>query len=493
MDQVQAATLVAMLKAPNSYSRRRPDRLRQRRNLILSMMAEHDLLTEDQHQLAVSEPLNWSQQMDRDSQNAFFLDYVTFELRSRFGNRFLTACAQVHTTLDLSAQQAAQQAVATILPNVDDRLEFPAYQTIPFHERQVYPQAAFVAIDVEDNGILAWVGGRDYAASPFNATGGRPLALRQPGSAFKTFAYALAMTRGISPETVLLDAPITITDPQNQLWSPNNYDGIYHGPMILKQMMVKSLNSMAVRLINDYDTLTPEAFATLARACGISTELPPHPSLPLGTVEVTPLEMASAYSVFAREGRQIGSPYAIRKVLDRTGRILFTDYRPQGPSVSAMDSVSCFYTVDALREVVRSGTAKRIRSLVPHGEIIGKTGTSSDYRDAWFVGVTPRVVCSVWVGFDDNRSMSVPETGQVIVGGNSAALMAGHFWQRYPEALEGHFWEPPSEAVIWFQVNPQTGEPDGLNPDAVSVPYVLRSYLAQTTDQPSIAGKEFNQ
>jgi penicillin-binding protein 1A len=348
-----------------------------------------------------------------------------------------------------------------------------------------YPQCAFVALDQTDNAILAWSGGRDYTAAPFNNQGGRLVARRQPGSAFKTFAYALAMENGMAPDQILTDEPITLLDDQGNWWTPDNYASQFYGPTILKQMLVKSLNSMAVRLVNEY--LGTEALAALALNSGITTPLPPLPSLVLGTVEVTPLEMGAAYGTFGRQGQSAGPPFAIRCITDTKGD---TVYRHATATAQAViNPVSAFLVLDALKAVINQGTAKRIRQQVNFSDLAGKTGTSAAYRDAWFIGLTPRVSTSAWIGYDNDQPLTNPHSGRSLGGGTSAAVLTGAFWQHYPEALSDNFWTLPAEALLSFKVDPRTGEPDALNPAAVDIPYVLRSYLAATPDNAS-DGKE---
>ena len=472
LTMAQAATLVAMLKAPNIYSRRNAARLKDRRDLVLGLIAEKGDLEENEYRHLMAQDLAWNPG-NSGSQMPFFLDYVRTELHRLLDAPQWQRCAGIYTTLDLGAQKAARTAVAATLPQVDARLGMPPYGKTPFAEKRHYAQAAFIALDLADNGILAWIGGRDYAAAPFNATGGRTLARRQPGSAFKTFAYALAMARGIPPDRLLVDGPVSLIDALGRTWTPENYGAEYRGPTMLKLMLVQSLNSMAVRLVDAH--LGPDSLAAFAHRCGILSPLPPYPSLALGAAEVTPMEMAAAYAVLARQGLTAGAPYAIRKVADRSGGILFAHSPP--PTQPVLDPVSTFLVLDALKDAIDRGTGRRIRAVHRFADLAGKTGTSTAHRDAWFIGLTPRVACAAWIGFDDNRPMVDPHTKQTVVGGNSAALVASAFWHGYPSALADHFWRPPRDAIIWFRLNPRTGEPDGLNPQAVDVPYVLRSYL----------------
>ncbi len=270
-------------------------------------------------------------------------------------------------------------------------------------------EAAFVALDPTDGAILALVGGFDFRRNKFNHV---TQALRQPGSAFKPFVYAAALERGLSPSTLVNDAPLSISalETGSQIWQPKNYDGKFDGMMRLRTAQAKSKNLVSVRVIRK---ITPSYTQEFIQRFGFEPEKhPPYLTMALGAGSVTPLQMASAYSVFANGGYYV-NPYLIEKVTDAKGQALF-EANPikVGKNASrVLDERTTFVMDSMLQEVTKTGTAARARSALGRNDIAGKTGTTNDSHDAWFAGYNPRVSAVAWIGFDNPRSLGDRETG----------------------------------------------------------------------------------
>lgn len=305
-------------------------------------------------------------------------------------------------------------------------------------------EAALVAVSPEDGAIRALVGGVDFARNQFNHV---TQAWRQPGSSFKPFVYSAALERGITPATLFDDAPISI-DPAETggvAWEPNNFDGVMDGPITLRTALTKSKNLVSIRVIQA--TGTDFAQAHVLRFGFTPEKVPPYLTMALGAGEVTPLQMAAAYSVFA-SGGLLPKPYYLTRITDKDGRVLET-YSP-APAERVLDVRNAFIMTSLMQDVTRKGTAAAVARL-GRGDLAGKTGTTNDHRDAWFAGYNGKRVAVAWVGYDQPRPMGGRETG------STTALP---IWMRYmATALRG---QPQAgyavpEGVLQLQVDPKTG------------------------------------
>src|SRR3990172_216054 len=307
--------------------------------------------------------------------------------------------------------------VSFILPQLLDR----------FGEEVVY-RGALVVLDPRTGQIKAMIGGYDFAQSQFNRAW---QARRQPGSAFKPFIYVTALANGITADRILEDTPITFEIRGSKPWKPKNYDGKFRGPILLRQAVEQSVNVPAAKTIAE---LGPDRVVEYAKRMGISSPLQPHLSLALGTADVTPLEMASAFGVLANMGVRV-RPMAIRMVVDADGKVLSEAYPER--EVALPPAVSYLMT-DILKGVITRGTGRRAAIGRPAA---GKTGTTDDYRNAWFIGFTPQLVAAVWVGNDDNTPMR-----RVVGGGLPAEIWAG-FMKRALDGVPRDDWPRPDEIV----------------------------------------------
>ena len=373
----EAATLAGMIQSPAHYSPvRHPEAARDRRNSVLEAMQRNGWITAEHYATATAEPILVAPAPNLDNSLApYFVDYVDRLAESESGQR-------IYTTIDLELQQAAEQALKRQLDRLDS----------VYAARDIKPQAALVALDPHTGNILAMVGGRDYAGSQLNRATD---ALRQPGSTFKPFVYAAAVEDGMSPVQMFMDAPRDFVYDRNKIYHPANYGGGYSmRDVTMRTGLVRSLNVVTVDV----------ALQTgLARIANLATRfgLPKperYPALALGTEEVTPLQLASAYAAFVNEGQRVEAK-AITSVGEPPAAHTLS------PTVDQVVSPTTAYIItNMLQAVIDHGTARKARGAVPGIAIAGKTGTS---RDGWFVGYSPNLVCVVWIGFDDNKQLGL--------------------------------------------------------------------------------------
>lgn len=378
----EASMLAGMIQSPARYSPvHHPDAAQARRNIVLSAMRENGWLTAEQLSSVSAEPVALASDRSLDNSLApYFVDYVNRVARSDFETS--GEVQRIYTTIDLELQQLAEQA----LKRQVDRLD-----KLYAGRNSGKPQAALVALNPHTGEILAMVGGRSYAESQLNRVTD---AHRQPGSTFKPFVYAAALEDGMSPVRTFMDAPREFVYDRNKTYRPANYGGGYSmREVTLRTGLVKSLNVVTVDV----------ALQTgLARIANLATRfgLPKperYPALALGTEEVTPLQLATAYSVFANGGLQI-EPKVIASLAEPPG----THNLP--PTEQVISPTTSYMITNMLAAVIDRGTARKARGAVPGTAIAGKTGTS---QDGWFVGYSPNLVCAVWIGFDDNAQLGL--------------------------------------------------------------------------------------
>lgn len=386
----ESALLAGLLKAPSRYSPvSESERAATRANVVLNEMVETGAITAAQRDAAVAEPVRVSRTLA--SQHAqYFIDWLDKQIRGLVGEP--TEDMVVETTLDLTLQTDAERAVRRILDRDKGR---------------GVEQAALVALDGEGR-VRAMIGGGSYADSQFNrATDAR----RQAGSAWKPFVYLAAVEAGYTPTTPVVDQPVTIGG-----WSPRNYSGNFSGQMTLAQAVAQSTNTVAAYVA---DQVGRDSVARAARRLGVTSEIGLQPSMALGAVEVSPLEMAQAYDAFANGGKRVEA-YGISRIRTPSGRVIYQ--HGTGENGQAINNPSLYYMNQMLRGVITSGSGRS--AAIGGRDIAGKTGTTSDYKDAWFVGYTGGFVAAVWVGKDDNKAM------RGVTGGSSPAAI----WRGFMES-----------------------------------------------------------
>ncbi|TMQ22231.1 MAG: PBP1A family penicillin-binding protein [Candidatus Rokuibacteriota bacterium] len=390
----EAALLAGMIRAPNSYSPvMNPERARARRDVVLARMHELGMLSPTDWQTARAAPVRVPPVTATGQPAPYFADYARAEIEQRFGDRGESAA--VYTTLDLALQRFAEAAVVRGLDRLETRL--PRLRRTDAWRRL---QAALVAIDPTSGEIRALVGGREYATSQFNRAA---LARRQPGSAFKPFVYLAALRhRGDDPPALTAasfvdDVPVTVSV-GNETWSPRNYEDRYEGRVTVRRALEHSLNAATVRVA---DSVGLPAVIETARELGFEGELSPVPAAALGVFEATPIELARAYLPLANGGVRPPGVVAVKAVRDRDGDVAPSD---AGRPTSVITPAEAYLMTSLLEGVIQSGTAAAAHDVAPADAIAGKTGTTNDGRDAWFVGYTPRLVVAVWVGFDGGEA-----------------------------------------------------------------------------------------
>jgi penicillin-binding protein 1A len=435
MDLAQCALIAGLPKAPSRYSPLvNPDLAKKRRNLVLSIMRNQGLITDAQYQTAVSQPVLNASRTTAPGFAPYFVQYIKPALEAVIGPSLLyKGGLTVHTTLSQRLQQAAEAAVANGLDRLQQRMKSRKHQ-------EANPQGALVAIDIRTGGILAMVGGRHFSESAFNRAAD---ARRQPGSVFKPVIYALAIARGFTQASLVLDAPVIYKGGNNnQDWQPENFSKQYEGEMTLRQALTHSKNIPAVRLV---ERLGASAVVQFAHKLGIDSPLSPNLSIALGATNSTLLETTAAFAVFPNGGNHI-SPHGITEILDRDNSPL---WRARPAIRPVMTETEAAIMVDMLQGVVEEGTGKQAQRL--NLPVAGKTGTTNDFKDALFVGFSPAVAAGVWVGMDDASPLGKKETG---------ARAALPVWIDFmeatrPESTGRYFDIPDNMKKVWM--DPVTG------------------------------------
>ncbi len=435
----EAALLAGLARGPSLYSpRRHPEQARARRSVVLSQMAGEDYLSTAAADRARREPFRlaaggWKPR--RDLSQA--LDPVRAAVDSILGDDVeILGDVVVHTTLDARAQRAAERAVSDRAAAIE-RVA-PAYQ-----RRGDELQGAMVAIDPRSGEIRALVGGRRNVQRGFNRA---LVARRQPGSAFKPFVYAAALTEGFTPATLVDDSPVVVTD-GSQIWRPVNFGGEYAGAVTLRRALMTSANAATVRLSR---AIGERRVAALARKAGLRGRLDPVPAMALGAIEVTPLELITAYAPFANGGYRV-QPSLIQRIELADGTELWR--APDRKHDRVLGAAEAFQMTSMLRSVVDGGTGHLIRELGVTGAVAGKTGTTNKGADVWFVGYTPTVAAAFWFGFDAPRAIAPNASG----GRLAAPAWAAFYRNGWKERAAASAWEPPV-GLVSRTVDAETGE-----------------------------------
>jgi penicillin-binding protein 1A len=452
----EAALLGGLPKAPSRINPREDMKAAlERRNLVLREMAEAGYVSRAAASEAIARPIRLVRAGKTADQRApWFVERVRREMEERVGDRVYSGGLKVHTSLDPVAQAAAEEELARQLAAVESGA-FGAFRHPVYRREQAdtgaeneagtpYLQGVAMVLDARTGEVRALVGGRDYEDSKFDRA---YQALRQPGSAFKPFVYLTALQRGIPPTERVEDAPVRITLSAGNVWEPKNYTPEYLGPITLREALTRSKNTVTVRLAQEVGM---DQVAQTAKALGITTPVSTNPAAALGATEVRPAELVAAFAAFGNGGRRV-TPHLVTRIEDREGNVVW-DEQPEDED--AIDAAPAFVLTSMLRDVVDRGTGSTVRAAGFHGPAAGKTGTTNDATDVWFVGYTPELVAGVWMGFDK------PQT---IVPGASGGTIAAPVWARimgriYAGRPMPAPWAPPSN-VVSEQVDRLTGAP----------------------------------
>ena len=389
----EAAMLAGLPKAPSNYS---PflhyEKAKQRQIYVLTRMMEDGYISQDELAKASAAPLKLRPIKPKDKVAAYFVETIRRYVQEKYGADVLyKEGLSIYTTLNLSAQKYARDAVEKGLVELEDREKY----------KHGLVQGALFCMDVKTGAIRAMVGGRDFNKSEFNrATQSR----RQPGSAFKPLIYTAAFDKGLHPSSRFVDSPIYLEDPSQEggLWKPKNFDEKFMGPITMRTALVQSRNIVTIKILQEIGV---DYAVSYAMNMGITSPLSRTLSLALGVSGVTLQELVQAYGVLANGGKKV-TPYFIKKIVDRTGNV-FEETKVQSEQV--IDPRIAFMTTYVMQDVVISGTGTRVKSI--GRPIAAKTGTTNDMRDAWFIGSTPSLITGVWVGFDQEASLGNQEVG----------------------------------------------------------------------------------
>jgi 1A family penicillin-binding protein len=439
----EAATLAALPKGPAIYDPiKHPDRAKQRRDIVLTLMAQQKYITEAQAAAAKREPVRTAPNAGMSAPSLYYVDAVRQMLEGQ-GISLAAGGYTVHTTLDPVLQTAADEAVRSGTLAVENR---PGYRHPTLAKRPAgstdYLQGAFIAIDPANGDVRALVGGRNHAQAPFNrATNG----LRQPGSTFKPFVYAAAIKDSIPANTIVADTAITIAYDRT-VYRPRNADGEFLGAMTMRGALAASRNPVAVQL---WEQVSADSVQSLVRRLGIRAPVAPFPSSAIGASVVQPLNLVAAFTVFANLGSPV-EPRFVSRVVDREGRTVFSAGITR--RTGALDSLAAFIVRDMLQDAVERGTGTAARRGIPASvPVAGKTGTTDDVTDVWFVGMTPDIVAGVWLGFDKPRPILPGQAGGTL----AAPIFAEAIGRWYRQHAVGE-WHAPA-GIVTADLDRDTG------------------------------------
>jgi penicillin-binding protein 1B len=438
----ECALLAGMIQSPNPYNPfRHEKRATERRNEVLRAMRDAGFIDEAQQKEALEAPLLVERASVDKTDAPYFVDIVRRQLAQRYDPTDLTTQnLEIHTSLDLHLQSLAQAALERGLDRVQEMIRKRTTEQV---------QGCLIALEPASGKVVALVGGRSYGASQYNRV---VQARRQPGSTFKPFVYLAAFEAGfddpslppITPATVVEDEP-SVFFYEDKEYIPTNYEDTYHGMVTLRHALAMSMNVATVKVAEmvGYDRVAQ----IWSKKLGIGAPIQPYPAIALGSFEATPYEMATAYNVLANGGLKI-EPVTITRVADDKDRVLEQHHAPVPERV--VHAESAFLVTDMLRSVLNEGTAASARGLGFTADAAGKTGTTNDYRDAWFIGFTPDLLAVVWVGFDDNTPVGL--------SGTKAALP---IWVDFMKAaisgLKSTPLPPAPEGIVYATIDKETG------------------------------------
>ena len=454
---LQGALLAGLPNSPNNTNPfKNYERSMLRAEYILSRMVKERLISLEDKNEALSSPLELIRPREDDNPNRYFFNYILAKLENKYGKEFVHfGGLKVFTTLDTRLQAFAHKSALSHLDVLESKIAHKI--------KEKHLQVGMVSIENQSGAVRVMLGGRSYSDSQFNRAASNN---RLPGSSFKPFVYLTAMERnGYNPASIIRDEPISIEISGTNTWEPKNFGDKYMGDIILKKAMMKSLNVVSVKLIQE---VTPEKVIKIARQFGVTSRLGKNLSLALGTSGVSPLEMASAYSTIANLG-VYNEPYFIERIEDFKGSPLYENFYH---GVQNYAPKSIYPLLNMMQGVVDGGTARIIRKMGFKHPAGGKTGTTNNFKDSWFNGFTKTFSTSVWVGYDDNEPM-VDQAENGLTGASAAAPIWAFYMQK---ALQG-------KNLINFRV------PEGIKFEKVDV---NTGTLAdnQSTETMNVAVKE---
>ncbi len=470
----ECAFLAGIIRAPNRYAtaERHMDRAEESRDRVLPQMVEDSYITQEQADAAKKVKLHFVNGGVNSGSAPYFVDMVKDHLLENFSEADLeTQSFRIYTTLDPQLQHAAADAIQVGVQGVD-KLLAKRYAAWAKKGEATRVQVALVAMDARTGEIRALVGGRNYGESQLN----HALARRQPGSVFKPFVYAAAFdnaaegfTPVVTPVTTVDDVPTTF-EFDGKDYTPDNYGEEFYGTVTVRDALIHSLNVATVKVA---ELIGYQRVVNLTRQMGLGTNIQPTPAVALGAYEMTPIDVAAAYTPFATNGFR-AEPLFLRSVLAADGTVEET----AGPRVRAvLDPRVAFLTTSIMEDVINRGTGVTVRSMGFTAEAAGKTGTS---RDGWFAGFTSNLLCVVWVGFDDNRDLGLS-------GSASAAPIWAEFMKRavaLPQYKNTADFDPPP-GVIAEMIDPKSGALANS-----SCPQSVQEYFIAGSEPTEVCGQQ---
>jgi penicillin-binding protein 1A len=449
LNLAEVATLAALPKGPERYNPRKyPDRAVQRRNTVIALMRDEKIITTVQASEAQAYPLRLATRIESGEVAPYFVEWIRQQLDEKFGARLYEQGLKVYTTLDLELQTAAERALERQIRAI----EAGKFGTFPHvtYERYLarssdsdrsdnaanspYLQGAFIAMDPQTGGIRALVGGRDFDDNNFDRA---VQAVRQPGSTFKPIVYADAIQNGRPLSYILDDSPLTVEMAGTGTWAPRNFDGDYAGKIPMRRALYQSRNVPTIKLGLE---LGAQSVIDEARKFGLTTPIPAYPSIFIGAADVYPIEMVAAYSTFATLGTR-SQPMAITRVEDQQGTVL---WEPQPTRIPVLSPEEAWLMVSAMKDVIQRGTAAGSVGAQIRFPAGGKTGTTNDGTDAWFIGYTSDLVAGVWMGFDKPQKIKANAQGGILAAPVWTAFM-NEAYRRLPAPRD---WPMPPGIVV---------------------------------------------
>ncbi len=389
----ESATLAALTKSPSRLSpfKNMPKTL-ERRNIVLKKMYDAGFINGKTYSQAVKTQLALAPLRAYEKKTGYFIEFAKQALEEHLDDsqEVYTKGLNIKTTVSLPMTEYAYQAIEKGIQSYKTR--HPNVTTPP--------EVALIAMEIKTGDVKVLIGGRDFTASPYNRA---VQAKRQPGSAFKPIIYLTALEQGLPPEYILRDSPISFTNPYTKaVWQPRNYRNEYLGAVTMRKALELSLNTATVRLL---EKVGVEKIIETAKKLNITSTFEPNLSLALGTTEILPIELAAAYATFARGGEYM-RPKVLKNASTNEGEEIYND---EVEVEQAVDPDAAYKLVDIMKGVVKNGTAKSA-SKMPYF-LAGKTGTTDDFKDAWFIGFSPNLLCLVWIGYDKGAYLGNKESG----------------------------------------------------------------------------------
>jgi penicillin-binding protein 1A len=443
----EIAMLAALPKGPERYNPRKfPERAIERRNLVIGLMRDAKLIDSASASAAQAYPLRLASRVEAGETAPYFVDWIRQQLDDRFGRRLYEQGLKVYTTLDLDLQSAAERSLEHQIRAVEagryGPFPHPTYTRYIVRAADTddqgagaspYLQGAFVAMDPRTGAVRALVGGRDFDDSKFDRA---VQAVRQPGSTFKPIVYADAVQNGRPMSYILDDSPLTVELSGNSTWTPQNFEGDFAGKIPMRRALYQSRNVPTIRLGME---LGVQSVIDEARKFGLTTPIPGYPSIFIGAAEVYPIQLVAAYSAFATLGTR-AEPMTITRVEDQRGNVLWS---PEPNTVPVLSPEEAWIMVSAMKDVVERGTAAASVGAQFHYPAGGKTGTTNDGTDVWFIGYTSDLVAGVWMGFDKPQKIKANAQGGILAAPAWTTFM-NEVYRRKPAPSD---WPMPPDII----------------------------------------------